>query len=100
MNKDTDITKVVFRWWKVSKDVIALFPEIVDHYLCESYEHVGQHSLADYDGIIAESRPATPEEYAYLKEELELHYGYNFKVMQRRCSWTKLAEIRRSNVHS
>lgn len=93
MEKDKDITKVVFRWWTVNnyQVVIALFPEIIAdaaHLYCESYEHVGQHDAADYQGIIQDSRPATPEEYADLKAELE-SIGYNLRVMQRRPSWRK-----------
>lgn len=98
MEKDKDITKVVFRWWNVSKDVIALFPYIRhdgNGYVCESYEHVGQHGGADYGYIIRTSRPATPEEYADLKAELENYYGYNLRVMQRRCSWIRLSHIQR-----
>lgn len=88
MEKDKEITKVIFRWWNVSKDVIALFPEIEDTqykwgFGCMSYEHIGQHGDADYYGIIQDSRPATPEEYADLKAELE-SIGYNLRVVQRR----------------
>lgn len=94
MEKDKDITKVVFRWWNVSKDIIALFPDTWEYGFCNSYEHVGQHGDADYDGIIKQSRPATPEEYADLKAELE-SIGYNLKVMQRRCSWIRLSHLQR-----
>lgn len=87
MEKDTEITKVVFRFWYVSKDVIALFPDTWEYGFCDSYEHIGQHGDADYNGIISHSRPATPEEYEYLKQELESYpYGYNLKVLQRRPS--------------
>jgi hypothetical protein len=71
METETEKVKVVFRMWK--GEVIALFPEIPSDrmgYFCESYMHVGQHSGADYTGIIRLSRPATPAEYANLAKEL------------------------------
>lgn len=78
---------VIFRWWKESDDVIALFPADPSDYAgryCTSYEHVGQHGGADYDHIIQGSRPATPDEYADLKRELEAYpYGYKLKVYLR-----------------
>lgn len=76
-------TKVVFRYWE--KSVIALFPEIPNDAwgtYCESYQHIGQHGGADYYGIIERSRPATPEEYACLKDELE-SIGYDLQVIRR-----------------
>jgi hypothetical protein len=80
---DQEVTRVVFRWWRESDSVIALFPDIEDrHGLVSSYMHVGQHGPADYMGIIANSRPATPEEYTDLKRELEsAPYNYNLKVV-------------------
>ena len=83
MDKDIEKTKVVFRYWE--KDVIALFPEIpADNWgvFCQSYQHIGQHGGADYYGIIDKSRPALPEEYADLRDELE-QIGYNLEVRRR-----------------
>ena len=42
------------------------------------YAHIGQHTPISVDYIM-ESRPATPEEYAALKAELE-QIGYKLKV--------------------
>ena len=76
--------KVVFR-----KDnegtVFALFPYEAadDEGHCTCFQHVGQHSAADYDGCIGESVPAKPEEYAPLKRELEGR-GYEITVISRR----------------
>jgi hypothetical protein len=82
MEKDTYKTKVVFRMW--DGQVIALFPEIDEgNYFCLSYEHIGQHGGADYQGIVADSRLATPDEYKDLFEELE-SIGYNLDVRKRR----------------
>jgi hypothetical protein len=64
--------KVVFRLFK--GEVLALFPEIpadVNGRYCESYAHVGQHSGADLFGVIADSKPAKPEQYASLLSELQ-----------------------------
>jgi hypothetical protein len=83
MEKDTELTQVVFRFWK--GEVIALFPYIIDnakgHVM--SYMHVGQHGGADYSGIIRDSRPATPSEMLPLYQELE-SIGYNLQVIKYR----------------
>lgn len=77
-------TKVIFR---VDRDnvVFALFPEIphdVHGRYCTTYQHVGQHSGADYQWCIATSTPATPERYKDLLDELT-RIGYNVKVIKR-----------------
>lgn len=85
VEKDTEVTKVVFRVWKKQGTVLALFPEQPDDVLgkyCSSYEHIGQHGGADYVHCIQATRPATPEEYADLKAELE-SIGYNLKIVKR-----------------
>ena len=84
--KDTCKTKVVFRVWKgqYGSGVIALFPE--EHEIggyCGSYEHVGQHSAADYLGVIHQTRPALPVEYEALRQELE-SLGYDLEIRSRR----------------
>jgi hypothetical protein len=76
---------VVFRRWKDTGDIIALFPEFptdtAGNY-CESYEHVGQHGGADYYGVVQATRPVSPEEYATLARELEL-IGYCLRPVRR-----------------
>lgn len=77
-------TIVVFRFWK--GEVIALFPEdIADQEgNCSSFMHVGQHGAADYEGIVARSRPATPAEYENLAKELSSSpYHYDLDIRQR-----------------
>lgn len=72
------MVKVVFRKW-YNGDIIALFPqEPADRYgmFCQSYEHIGQHGGADYDGVVRRTRPAKPGEYADLKDEL-VGIGYD-----------------------
>ena len=81
-------TKVVFRKWTgkdFKGDIIALFPEIPasnDGYLCQSYEHIGQHGAADYNHCLTKTVPADQAEYADLKKELE-SIGYCLKVVNR-----------------
>jgi hypothetical protein len=92
-----DPVAVVFRRWRDvnGRGIIALFPGIpayahaASSAFCSSFEHVGQHSPADYPGVIAQTMPATPEEYADLKRELEsAPYNYVLRVVKRRgkCS--------------
>ncbi len=79
---DKEQTKVVFRVFKEG-DVIALFPyEDEGNNRCTSYQHVGQHSAADYWGVLDITRPATQEEYEPLYKELT-SFGYNLKVIKR-----------------
>jgi len=89
IEQDTEKTLVVFRYWHKDKDypnVIALFPEIEDHWpYCSSYEHIGQHGGADYHGVVASTRPASESEYRDLKEELE-SLGYNLLI---RTKWIR-----------
>lgn len=72
--QDEHQTAVVFRKWvkRNGGGIIALFPEIpcdAYRYYCLSYQHVGQFSGADYNGVIARTGPAIEEEYADLKKE-------------------------------
>ncbi len=77
-------TKVVFRVWKDTDTVIALFPQIDEGQgFCGSYERVGQHSGADYSGVIWATRPAKPQEYAPLAKELE-SVGYVLDIRTRK----------------
>jgi hypothetical protein len=83
MIEDTDV--VVFRRWKDSGDIIALFPEIpadIFGRYCEAYEHVGQHGGADYWGVIEQTTPVEPHEAEDLAEELE-RIGYNLRPIKR-----------------
>jgi hypothetical protein len=79
-----DFVAVIFRVCREGI-VFALFPELpADNYgfYCTAYQHIGQHCAADYQGCIANSRPATADEYADLFNELERR-GYNLIVHQR-----------------
>lgn len=77
-------TVVIFRKYKKSKDILALFPYEIDTPLtCTCYEHVGQHGGANYHHCISITTPAKPDEYAALKAELE-SIGYNLKIQTRK----------------
>lgn len=87
-------TPVMFRVDKAGGfkgQVTAMFPyEIELNYNVGAYVHVGQHHNVDYDTVIQQTRPATPEEYKDLKAELE-SIGYILKVINRRNYNTFLA---------
>jgi hypothetical protein len=81
----TGKTITVFRKFKEG-DILALFPgEQYSRYdgSIMSYQHVGQHGAADYNGMIATTRPATPTEYEPLRKELE-SIGYKLDIRTRR----------------
>ena len=93
MKKDDFVTEVMFR--KFTKgDIIALFPYDVDyHGNCTSYMHVGQHSGADFGGVLMCTHPAKENEYSDLKTELE-SLGYDLKVISRRNNRKYISAIR------
>ena len=81
-------TPVVFRIYPQG-DVLALFPtfnhsaQAANYGKCVCYQHLGQHGEADYPGCIDSTKPATPDQYADLKRELE-GLGYVLKVQTKR----------------
>lgn len=86
---DNENTTVIFRKWRAEpKSVIALFPyepgSVGKPETCQSFEHMGQHGAADLAGVMSATRPATAEEFAALKRELESKpYDYKLTVVQR-----------------
>ena len=83
MEKDKDITKVIFRKFK-DGEIIAFFPELagsLSPYTCQNYMHIGQHGHGDAN--ILDTKKATPEEYGDLKRELEVHFAYNFQIVHK-----------------
>jgi len=88
MNKDKEITRVIFR---IDSDgVFALFPYevvvrsgITFHKYVMCYAHIGQHSSANYNYCIRKSKAASIDEAKDLKKELE-DIGYNLKEVKRR----------------
>ena len=80
--QSTTTTEVIFR--KDKGGIYALFPHEVADYKgnVTSYQHVGQHSAADYKHCIKTSKVATPEQYADLQSELK-SIGYNLIIIQK-----------------
>ena len=78
-------TTVIFRTWKDTKTVIALFPGMnyesgdTNRGMCMSYEQIGQHGEADYDGVIRGTVPSEQHEYEDLHLEL-VSLGYDLDV--------------------
>ena len=86
MSNEQAKTKVIFRIWRdKTASCIALFPaeaaEVGNPYVCLSYEHIGQHGAAS-PGIVARTRPAKPQEYRDLAQELTKR-GYRLQVVKR-----------------
>jgi len=78
-------TRVVFRRYEKSGEVIALFPDVDEGRMhCSGYAHVGQHFAADYSCVIANTKPATEQEYLDLFFELRDVVGYELRVVKRR----------------
>lgn len=97
----TTITKVIYRTFRQSGDTIALFPEEpadIRGDFCMSYMQIGQHGAASPMGteFARITRPATPEEIAPLRRELEA-IGYNLAPVLR-CSF-KMNKTRRQNAN-
>lgn len=93
-------TLVVFRAWKDTGTIIALFPELPADYqgrFCDAFEHVGQHGGADYYGVIQATTPVTVEEAAPLAEELA-RIGYRLKPIKR-ASY-RIHEARRATARA
>ncbi|MBS3739694.1 MAG: hypothetical protein KGY51_11990 [Psychroflexus sp.] len=87
MKKDKEVTDVIFRKAKYgwSKGLVfALFPHECETFdgKVNCYEHIGQHSSADYKYCISVSQPVGEDEYSDLKKELE-SLGYNLRVVKR-----------------
>ena len=99
MKQDEFKTDVIFRRWPDTDFnlIIALFPYEIDNIekgFVSSYEHLGQHSGADYDGVIRGTVPAKENEYHALKSELE-SIGYNLNIVKRRNYTRYLAEFKK-----
>lgn len=87
MRRDKEVTRVIFKkaydhttraWF-----VVAFFPGLEANVgRVQDYMHLGQHGESDYEWYLS-CKPASPEEYAPLKKELEQAFGYRFKVVKR-----------------
>ncbi len=84
--KNKEKTVVVFRRW-ISGDIVALFPyEPHDNsgIYCVSYERIGQHGAADYEGVVSRTGIAysSDSDVKNLIAELE-RVGYDLKIQCR-----------------
>jgi hypothetical protein len=94
-------TAVVFRTFRTgNKETIALFPyEVECRNECASFMHVGQHSSADYHGVISTTRAATADEEARLTAELTSEpYNYTLRPIKRRSQSAYSAAIKAFNA--
>jgi hypothetical protein len=70
-------------------DVFALFPETpggaYGEDFCMSYQDLGGHAAADYQGCVARSRPARPDEYTPMLARLS-EMGYEGLVVRERAT--------------
>jgi len=79
------MTRVVLRRFKMSGEVVALFPDMEDGLgLYMSYDHVGQHGAVSRQLTYSETTPARMAEpgTAELVRELTA-IGYKLRVVQR-----------------
>lgn len=66
---NTKPTVVVFRRWRDSGDVVALFPCLPEPQgRCSSFMHVGQHAAADYAATLEATTQASPLTDADVRE--------------------------------
>jgi hypothetical protein len=72
------MTQVIFRIFPSENEVVALFPNVIADSKGNiySYTHFGQHSIADYDLVMQQTKPAIKEQYTQLYNEL-VRIGYN-----------------------
>ncbi len=78
------MTRIIFRKFD-DQEVIAFFPDQKNDYngFIMSYMHTGQHSEADYQGLLTCTKLATEKEYLPLWGEL-IRIGYkNIKVIKK-----------------
>ena len=100
MDLTSEKTVVMFRI--LEGDVIAIFPEVpgdvLNYLMMESYMHQGGFSPAA-GNIVSWTKPASPEEYASLKLELESD-PYNYVLDIRDRTPKDAAEKRRKAIRN
>jgi hypothetical protein len=93
-------TLVVFRRWRDTGSIIALFPELPSDSqgrFCDAYEHVGQHGGADFLGVVQVTRPVRIDEAEDLIAELT-QIGYRLKPAKRASQ--RVHESRRATARA
>ena len=93
MKKDKFKSDVIFRHFR--GDIIALFPHMPYNYDGDvtSYQHMGQHSNADYSWVIYNSKPIHNPENLDLYSELN-SLGYNLNIGKKQNYSKYLVELR------
>ncbi len=90
--------KVLFRKWRGTKDVFAVFPELPGDYdwrsSCLCYDHEGHNSI-DISAIRTGTVAAKPSEYTHLRSRLE-KLGYAVQVVPRITQ--RMTQARRERV--
>jgi len=75
---------VIFRRWKDTGDVVAIFPALpadeAGRY-CQSYDETGQQIAVEYEDIFEDTVGASPTEYSRLAHELAM-LGYRLRPVQ------------------
>ena len=85
MNNNNDITAVMFRKER-NGGILAVFPydSWKHNYNVLCYAHLGQHAACRWEYVICNTKPAKPEEYKSLYDEL-VSIGYQLRVIKRAC---------------
>lgn len=98
MQKDINVTDVIFRKY-LDGTIIALLPHECNdrHGNVSSYQHIGQHSGADYNGVIMCTKLAKETEYFDLKKEME-SLGYNLNIIKKQNRVKFLKSLKQSNL--
>ena len=97
MKKDKFKTDVIFR--KFKDEILALFPYMIADYNgnVTCYAHIGQHSSANYNYIITNSKPIHDPKNLNLYKEL-INIGYNLKIIKRQNYNKYLKNLRISRI--
>ena len=80
--------RIVFRkYWNMHDrrwEPVAFLPDAAAKQgFVMSYEHSGQHSEASLDWYRRATKPCPEGEYAWLRDEMVVHYGYRPRVMKK-----------------
>lgn len=85
MSNSNEITAVMFRKER-NGDILAVFP--YESWKCNydvlCYAHLGQHAACRWEYVTSNTKPAKPEEYKSLYDEL-VSIGYQLRIIKRAC---------------
>lgn len=72
---------VIFRRWNDTGDIVAIFPELPaddQGRFCLAHDELGQQIAADYEQVMQDTTPGSPEECGRFAHELTL-LGYDLR---------------------